>query len=129
MDALFGELSEIEILDVWEGMSHLGNSLDLYYEALRRFCEEFDDQFTALINTLAQEDWKNYTIRIHAFKGAFANLGAEELRARSYDLEMASKNGEYDKCRGKMAETGEAMKAFRDRLLNTSLMQTNTMVQ
>jgi HPt (histidine-containing phosphotransfer) domain-containing protein len=124
MDALFGELSRIEILDLWEGMSHVGNSLELYYDSLRRFYEEFDVHVTNLKETFEREDWKNYTIRIHAFKGAFANLGIETLRSWAYDLEMASKGEDYDKCRSDTPKIVETMTDFWNRLGKTSLPNT-----
>jgi len=124
MDALFGELSRIEILDLWEGMSHVGNSLELYYDSLRRFYEEFNTHVTNLKETFEREDWKNYTIRIHAFKGAFANLGIETLRSWAYDLEIASKNEEYDKCRLDTPKIVEAMMDFWNKLGKTSLPNT-----
>jgi HPt (histidine-containing phosphotransfer) domain-containing protein len=124
MDALFGELSRIEILDLWKGMSHVGNSLELYYDSLRRFYEEFNIHVADLTENLEREDWKNYTIRIHAFKGAFANLGVEILRSWAYDLEMSSGDGDYDKCRADTPKIIEAMKNFWDNLGKTSLPNT-----
>lgn len=121
MDVLFGELSRIEILDLWEGMTHAGNSPELYYDTLRRFYEEFDGYAVNFTESFETEDWKNYTIRVHAFKGAFASLGVENLRSWACELETASKQGDYDRCRRDTPKMMEAMKDFRNRLGKTSL--------
>jgi HPt (histidine-containing phosphotransfer) domain-containing protein len=121
MDVLFGELSRIEILDLWEGMSHVGNTPELYYDSLRRFYEEFNAHAAVLEEALEKENWKDYTIHIHAFKGAFANLGVETLRSWAYGLETASKEGDYDKCRLETPKILEAMRDFWSRLGGTSL--------
>jgi HPt (histidine-containing phosphotransfer) domain-containing protein len=121
MDVLFGELSRIEILDLWEGLSHAGNSPELYYDTLRRFYEEFNTYSANLAESFETEDWKNYTIHIHAFKGAFANLGVESLRSWAYELETASKQEDYGKCRRDTPKIMEAMKDFWGRLGMTSL--------
>jgi HPt (histidine-containing phosphotransfer) domain-containing protein len=116
MDKLFAELSRIEGLDVWEALSRVGNNLDFLYGALRRFCEDFDGHLEDMRKALAEEDWKNYTIFIHAFKGALANIGAEDLRARAYELELASKGGDYDACRAGTGEMIGDMRLLRDSL-------------
>ncbi|GHV89079.1 hypothetical protein AGMMS50267_14390 [Spirochaetia bacterium] len=123
MNILFSELSQVEGLDIWDGISHVGNNPEVFYDILRQFCGEFDGLLGHLEEALAQKDWKDYTIRIHAFKGAFANIGAEDLRAWAYELEMAAKNGEYDKCTADTPKIIERMKQFRDSLLKTSLIK------
>jgi HPt (histidine-containing phosphotransfer) domain-containing protein len=121
MDTLFGELSRIEILDLWEGMSHVGNSPEIYYDTLRRFYGEFNRYAAGFIESFKTEDWKNYTVRIHAFKGAFANLGVENLRSWAYELETASREGDYGKCRRDTPQIMEAMEDFWNSLGKTSL--------
>jgi HPt (histidine-containing phosphotransfer) domain-containing protein len=122
MDSLFSELSHIEGIDAWEALSRVGNNPDFLYSTLRSFCGDFENHISELRNALAGEDWKNYTIHIHAFKGALGNIGAEDLRARAYDLEMASRAGDYDKCRAENPGMEQDLSALRDSLLQTSLM-------
>jgi HPt (histidine-containing phosphotransfer) domain-containing protein len=123
MDTLFSELSHVDGLDIWDGISHMGNNLELFYDVLRQFCKDFDGQLANLEETLAQTDWKNYTIRNHAFKGVFANIGAEHLRAWAFELELAAKNREYDICTEQTPKIINGMIRFRDNLLKTSLIK------
>jgi HPt (histidine-containing phosphotransfer) domain-containing protein len=121
MDSLFSELSQIEGLDTWEALSRVGNNPDFLYTTLRSFCGDFDGHLADLRQAFADEDWKNYTIYIHAFKGALANIGAEDLRERAYALELAAKDGDYPACRAETQAIIEDMRALRDSLLQTSL--------
>jgi hypothetical protein len=56
-------------------------------------------------------------------KGVFANLGGETLSKWAYQLEYASKNGDYVKCRVETQDFLKQMQEFKGKLLTTSLMR------
>jgi CheY-like chemotaxis protein/HPt (histidine-containing phosphotransfer) domain-containing protein len=118
---LFAELRTIAELDVSAGLSHIGENRPAYAGILRQFCAEFDSYIEGIRRFLAAEDWKEYSIRLHAMKGVFANIGVDTLRERALKLEMASKNGDTATCVAETDAIVDAMSQFRDKLLATSL--------
>ncbi|MDR0997459.1 MAG: response regulator [Treponema sp.] len=123
MDDLLDQLKNIDGLDTEAGLTNVGNYEEAYIEVLRAFFSDFDNQIEGLRGALASEDWKNYTIRIHGLKGSFLNIGAKDLGKRAYDLEMASKAGDTDKCKREIDPICQAMTQFKTALAKTSLME------
>jgi signal transduction histidine kinase/FixJ family two-component response regulator/HPt (histidine-containing phosphotransfer) domain-containing protein len=119
---LFTELKELEIIDLNAGLSHVGNNEAAYVQILRQFCAEFDGYTNGIEQHLSEENWKEYSIRLHAMKGVFANIGGDELSKWAYQLEYASKNGDYVKCKAETRDFLTRMREFKEKLLTTSLM-------
>jgi signal transduction histidine kinase/DNA-binding NarL/FixJ family response regulator/HPt (histidine-containing phosphotransfer) domain-containing protein len=119
---LFADFARIEGFDPAAGLSHTGDNAGAYIDILRQFCAEYDTYEADLRSCLAAEDWKNYSVKIHAMKGVLAVIGMDSLSQWAYRLELASKGGEYDACKNETANISEAMRAFRDRLAQSPLM-------
>jgi signal transduction histidine kinase/CheY-like chemotaxis protein len=119
---LLEELGGIGDLDVKAGLSHIGDNKTAYIQILRQFCAEFDGYIADIQQFWAEENWGEYSIRLHAMKGVFANIGVESISKWAYTLEYASKHGDTDLCRKETEAICEAMNAFREKLLKTSLM-------
>jgi HPt (histidine-containing phosphotransfer) domain-containing protein len=115
-------LSGIPELDTAAGLSHIGGSLPAYIGILRQFCAEFDGYLEEIRRFLAEANWKEYTIRLHAMKGVFANIGVESLREWADKLELAGKNQEIDICLAETEAICNAMAQFRDKLVATGLL-------
>ncbi|MDR2632305.1 MAG: response regulator [Treponema sp.] len=122
--ALANELSQLGLMDITVGLSHVGNDHGTYAKLLRQFCVELDTYVKEIRAFLSEENWKEYSIRLHAMKGVFANMGVDTLSTWAYTLEYASKNGNYAKCIEETAAICEEMLQFREKLRNTSLMDT-----
>jgi signal transduction histidine kinase/DNA-binding NarL/FixJ family response regulator/HPt (histidine-containing phosphotransfer) domain-containing protein len=120
--ALADELSHLGIIDITLGLSHVGNNHAAYAHMLRQFCVELDTYIKEIRLFTAQENWKEYSIRLHGMKGIFANMGAEAISKWAYSLEYASKNGKYAKCMEETEAICEEMLQFREKLRTTSLM-------
>jgi CheY-like chemotaxis protein/HPt (histidine-containing phosphotransfer) domain-containing protein len=90
-DALFEELRAIPGLDLGEGLAHIGGSRADYYRVLRQFCAGLDEGLAFIKADLEKSDWKDYTIRLHAYKGVFAILGQKQLSEWAKKLEFAGK--------------------------------------
>ena len=117
MEALGG----IPELDSAAGLSHIGGSLSAYIGILRQFCAEFDSYIEEIHRFLAEENWKEYAIRLHAMKGVFASIGVESLRDWAHKLELAGKNQERDVCLAETEAICNAMTQFRNKLIATGL--------
>jgi CheY-like chemotaxis protein/two-component sensor histidine kinase len=132
LNLLFAELRTIAELDVPAGLSHIGENRPAYVSILRQFCAEVDGYLEEIRRFLATEDWKEYSIRLHAMKGVFANIGvvstnseAPSLHEWALKLEIASKDGDTATCIAETEAIAEAMSQFRNKLLATSLMDKN----
>jgi signal transduction histidine kinase/HPt (histidine-containing phosphotransfer) domain-containing protein/ActR/RegA family two-component response regulator len=118
---LFAELETIPELDVTAGLSHIGENRQAYGEVLKQLCAEFDGYLEEIRDFAADQDWKEYSIRLHGMKGVFANIGVESLREWAYRLEMASKNGDAATCLAETEGICDAMSLFIGKLRGTSL--------
>jgi len=66
---------------------------DLFKTVLTTFVDKTPGSLAKLANP-TQETLEDYRILVHAVKGACANICAEELRKKAYDLEMKAKGGD-----------------------------------
>jgi signal transduction histidine kinase/CheY-like chemotaxis protein/HPt (histidine-containing phosphotransfer) domain-containing protein len=121
-DRILDELRAIEGLDIEVGLSHVGNDTGTYITILRQFCTEFDGYLVEIRRFTLEENWKEYSIRLHAMKGVLANIGMDVLSQWAYKLEYASKNNEYSTCLVETEGICQEMYLFREKLLNTSLL-------
>jgi HPt (histidine-containing phosphotransfer) domain-containing protein len=126
-DGLFKELADI--LDLAAGLSHVGNNEAAYVQILRQFCVEFDGYVKEIERFLGAENWREYSIRLHAMKGVFANIGSDAISKGAYQLEFASKNGNYAKCKEETGGFLDSMFEFKKKLLATSLMDRDDTVE
>jgi signal transduction histidine kinase/HPt (histidine-containing phosphotransfer) domain-containing protein/ActR/RegA family two-component response regulator len=88
----FREISLINNLDTKEGIAHTGNRIDDYFKVLRQFIGGVDENITKIKEYLQNEDWINYAILIHAYKGVLAIIGAGKLAEYAMRLETAAKS-------------------------------------
>jgi PAS domain S-box-containing protein len=122
-DALICELSGLKGLDVQKGVANVGGEKSIYINILRQACGDIGVYVDEIRRYEAKGDWGEYSIRMHAMKSAFANIGAEKISKWAYELERAAKSGNRNKCvRETDAICGE-MTALRDALLGTPLMR------
>lgn len=79
---------EIEALDTQAALKLLGSE-KLFWEVLKDYYRVIPKK-AALIQELEQkEDWKNYTIEVHALKSASRQIGATELADTAARMEQA----------------------------------------
>jgi HPt (histidine-containing phosphotransfer) domain-containing protein len=119
-DPLYLELQTIPGLDAAEGLRHSGGAISGYAEILRWFCDSFNEEIRVLQEALEQANWELYTIKAHALKGIFTTMGADGLAELGKTLEFAAKEGRTTECLNRTAAFIDAMKAFRDALLDLS---------
>ena len=126
------QLAAVEGLDAAVGLFHVGGNEEIYIGILRQFCRELASHEAAIDRHFVSEEWKHYTLKLHAMKGLFATIGMGALSQWAARLEHASRTGDTDSCRKETGNFCQAMHAFRKNLCESSLMdapQTGPRVQ
>ena len=86
-------LQEQPWIDLKNGIDNLG-SVDDYLPILKIFYESLDDKAAEIEGFYANEDWHNYTIKVHALKSSARFIGALEFGEKAQLLENAGKAGD-----------------------------------
>lgn len=79
-------------LDVKAGIENCGTSSD-YLSTLKVFYESIPEMARDIQDAYDKNDWKNYTIKVHALKSTARIIGAMELSERAKRLENAGNAG------------------------------------
>lgn len=80
-----------EQLDTSLGLKYCGGDEEMYREILEIYCEEYDETLEKFQRFMAEDNWKNYTVNIHALKSNSLNVGAAALSKCCLELEKAGK--------------------------------------
>ena len=91
------EENEQEVwLDVSTGLSYSNGDGQLYREFLEIYCDEGEvaRMKQHLEESLAQENWKNYSIYAHSLKSTSKGIGGIRLAELAYAMELAGKEGD-----------------------------------
>ncbi len=79
-----------------QALENMGGQRDMYKELLE-YCLEFEVQRKGEIEEkFREQDWKEYTILIHALKGGMRSLGVEEIAQLAQAQEFACKENRID---------------------------------
>ena len=73
------------------GLQYSAGMEEVYKNILETFCRLKDEKKTAMQTAFESEDWKNYTIFVHALKSTSLQIGGEKLSAAAKELEMSGK--------------------------------------
>ena len=88
-------LMNVEGIDTAEGVEHCGD-VESYLDALTVFAESVSTGVKEIAEFFENEDWKNYTTKVHALKSSAKVVGANELSERAMRLEDAGNSGYID---------------------------------
>ena len=86
---------------------------DIYKSVLSSFITKTPDVIIKL-KKVSNETLADYAITVHGFKGACANICAEEARKKAYSLELKAKAGDWA---GVQAENAPFLKYIEDELM------------
>lgn len=75
-------------LDVKKAMEFLGNE-DLFWSVLKEYYRVIDKKCTMIQEYEQKEQWKEYTVEVHALKSASRQIGALELAQVAEQMEAA----------------------------------------
>ena len=96
---ILAPLREQEWIDLSLGIQNSGGAeaylplLKIFSESIKGTAEEIDGHYAA-------EDWKNYTIKVHALKSSARLIGAAAFGEEAQLLENAGKSGDIEYIRG-----------------------------
>lgn len=76
------------VLNTELGLEYCAEDEDFYAEMLQDYID--GDKTDILNQYLAEENWTEYRVQIHAVKSTSLMIGAEELSAKAKELEMAA---------------------------------------
>lgn len=88
-------LKDIEGIDTVEGAKNSGG-IPVYVHSIRDFYETIAINATAIRDAFDAQDYKLYTVKVHALKTSARIVGALELSAMAERLEEAGKNREIE---------------------------------
>ena len=78
-------------INVEVGLQYSAGLEEVYKNILETFCRLKDEKKNAMQTAFESEDWKNYTIFVHALKSTSLQIGGEKLSAAAKELEMSGK--------------------------------------
>lgn len=81
--------------------------IKIFYESIDKKADEIEGYFD-------NEDYKNYTIKVHALKSSSRLVGATELGDHAEALENAGKNEEYDYIKKNTKELLSEFRSYKD---------------
>lgn len=91
-------LTKVEEIDLQAGLEHCGSEA-AYLEALKVFAESIQSGTEEIERYFQEEDWSNYTTKVHALKSTARIIGARELSELARSMEEAGNAGEIEKIR------------------------------
>ncbi|MCR5674729.1 MAG: response regulator [Lachnospiraceae bacterium] len=89
-DSPYAALDHVGI-NTADGLRYCMNDVDFYHSLLLEFGRNAAEKHRELKEFFAEEDWKNYAIRIHAVKSTSRMIGASGLSEMAMRLENAAK--------------------------------------
>ena len=89
-DGLPDWLLALPDVKVKDGIQNCG-SAESYLEALRIFFTALPDSAAEIERYFTQEDWRNYTVKVHALKSTARIIGARQLSEQARQLEALGK--------------------------------------
>lgn len=105
------------LLQYDEALKRMGDDREVYLEIARYFASTLPDSLQALKEALASEQADKARRLAHSLKGNCATVGADDLRAQCYTLELLCRNEELDKARICHAALTPQLLRLRDKLL------------
>jgi signal transduction histidine kinase/CheY-like chemotaxis protein len=80
-------------VDVQKGINMTGGTLDGYYAVLSVFFKDAQERLKQLEKEPEKENLPLFVTNVHALKGASSSIGASEISAEAFNLELAGKEG------------------------------------
>ncbi len=93
-----------EGLDVETAVRALGSTA-LYDKIASEYYRSGAEKHDGIMAAYANEDWNDYTIRVHALKSSSRQIGAMELGSMAETMEKAGKAGDIDAIRAGNSQT------------------------
>ena len=108
-------LKKIDGLNVEEGIKYCGG-FEEFMAALKIFVNSIESGAEEIKNFYANEDWKNYTTKVHALKSSARVIGAKTLSDLAKNLEDAGNANNLDEIKNKTSTLIEIYRSFSEKL-------------
>jgi CheY-like chemotaxis protein len=109
------DLSSVPEINADQGISLCGSE-EGYMTALGIFYTSIDVKADEIENYYNEEDWKNYTIKVHALKSSANIIGAVKLYSDAKNLEEAGNADNIEMIKDKTRFLLEDYRSFKDKL-------------
>lgn len=106
---------ELDCLDIEAAIKNSGSE-EAFKTVLKIFYDSIPDKHGELESCYSTEDWKNYTIKIHALKSSSRLIGALDLGDKAELLEAAGKNEDIQYIREHHAQAMEEYLSLNEAL-------------
>ena len=83
---------EAGLIDYETGKKYCGDSLEMYAEILKMFCQQYEKKKVDLERFMNEKNWNDYTVLIHSTKTNALNIGSKNLADKCLELEKAGKS-------------------------------------
>ncbi len=93
------------------GLKNSGNE-DTYKALLEVYHNSITPNYEEINGFYENEDWKNYTVKVHALKSSSLLIGAVELSDEAKELEMAGKRDDIDYIRTNHEKVMEHLRSY-----------------
>ena len=90
----YSDMTEIFGIDVQKGLDIYLGDAGIYLSVLRVYAENTSATLEKLRH-VTRDTLSDYAARVHAVKGASANIGAEEIKRMAEELELKAKAGDF----------------------------------
>ena len=108
-------LHELEGIDAQEGIGHCGSET-AYLDTLKVFAEAALSGIKDIEDYFQNEDWQNYTIKVHALKSTARIIGAKLLSEMAKRMEDAGNAGEIGQLKEETPSLLSLYRSFAEKL-------------
>ena len=91
-------LAGVAGISVKVGLERVSGQMEVYENILKSLIGEIEKCTGKLNGFMAENDMHNFAIEAHSMKSSLANVGAMELSAKAYELEIASSRNDSAYC-------------------------------
>ncbi|MDR0918971.1 MAG: Hpt domain-containing protein [Oscillospiraceae bacterium] len=109
----YSKLDAVEGLDYNKSLKALSGLKPLYEKVLKLFVNSFSENVDKLNNAV---DGEPFTIEIHSFKSSLRNIGLFDLGDIAQEIEIHSKQNDYDYCKQETPKLISSTKAVIEKI-------------
>ena len=109
-------ITSVRQLDYEEGLAKCGTA-EVYVSVVKEYLENIPDMSAEIEQLYQSEDWKNYTIKVHALKSTSAIIGAMEVSELAKAMEMAGNAGDLESIHKSTSVLLEKYRALKEMIV------------
>jgi len=109
-------IRKIDEINTDIGIRRFSGMKDILYNTLKMFYKNIPSECRNMTSFLETKDLNSFIISVHTMKSSLATIGVMRLSETAFELETASKNGDYDYCMEQFPELKEKLLALHEKL-------------